>query len=514
MKGLPIGIQDFLELRRGGFIYIDKTRYIHKLVTEGKYYFLSRPRRFGKSLLISTIKELFQGNHDLFKDLWIEDRWNWGKANPVLHIPFSSLDYKENDLGAELQKHIQQMAAAHAVSLRDDSLKNQFRELLEKLSKKKGRVVLLIDEYDKPIIDYISHEIGRAKENQQTLKNFYSVIKDSDPYLRLVFITGVSKFSRVSIFSDLNNLYDITMSEDYVSMLGYTQEELEYYFSTYLDFFCRTKNYTREDALRQIQKWYDGYSWDGEIFVYNPFSILLFFRDRRFANYWFKTATPTFLIDIIRKEKYYDFDGIQVGETAFDSFDIERLNIEGLLFQTGYLTIKKYDRETRLYTLGYPNQEVKESMLEYLVDAFSQVPHPQVRSYSVEVVRALKVEDFEKVKNIFNALLYALPHHLHQDSESFYHAIIHLFFNYMGLDVHSEVNTARGRADALLELDDKVYCFEFKLNRSATEALRQIKERGYLNRYRNSNKKLIAIGINFSTDLREIDDFKVEVQTP
>ncbi len=508
MQKLPIGIQDFSELRKGGFIYVDKTPSIQRLVTGGKYYFLSRPRRFGKSLLISTLKELFSGKKDLFKDLWIEDKWDWNTCNPILHIPFANLDYKTNGLEKELQKHIQQLALSHGINLSDDSLKNQFKELLKKLSKKSGQVVLLIDEYDKPIIDYLGKEVAQAKAHQKILKNFYSVIKDSDPYLRLVFITGVSKFSRVSIFSDLNNLNDITMTPRHATLVGYTQEELEHYFKAYFPFLSDQTGI--DDILPAIKKWYNGYSWDGRQFVYNPFSILLLCYNGTFSNFWFKTATPTFLVDLIRKEKYYDFDGIELGETAFDSFDIERLDIAALLFQTGYLTVKKYDPKFRLYTLGYPNQEVRESMLEYLIDAFSQIPHPQVRSYAVTVLKALQNEEFEKIKETFNTLLYKLPHQLHQDTEAFYHAIIHLFFTYLGIDIRSEVNTARGRADALVELEDKIYCFEFKLNKSAQEALEQIKERGYLDKYRSSGKKLIAIGINFSTEKREVDEMFVE----
>ena len=510
MKKLPVGIQSFSELREGGYLYVDKTEHIHELVAGGKYYFLSRPRRFGKSLLVSTMQELFSGNRKLFEGLWIENEWDWGKTNPILHIPFSSLGYKELGLEQALHRHLDKVIEDKGFDVEEESLSQKFEELLKIFSETDGQVVLLIDEYDKPIIDFLGEEVEQAKINQQVLKNFYSVIKDSDPYLRLVFITGVSKFSRVSIFSDLNNLYDITMSENYSSMLGYTQEELENYFEAHLNFFCQKKNYSREEALEEIQRWYNGYSWDGEVFVYNPFSILLFFQDRRFMNFWFKTATPTFLLKLIRQEAYYDFDGIKVGETAFDSFDLEHLNIEALLFQTGYLTIKEYDAKRRLYTLGYPNQEVKESMLEYLIDAFSNVPHTQVRAYALDVADALEEENMEKVKEVFNILFRSLPYQLHQKTERFYHAVIHLFFKYIGLDVQSEVSTARGSADSIVVFGDKVYCFEFKLDRSAGEALEQIKKKGYVDAYLHTGKKIILVGVNFSSEKREIDEWKVE----
>ncbi len=508
MQKLPIGIQDFSELRTGGYLYVDKTKDIHNLVTSGKYYFLSRPRRFGKSLLVSTMKELFSGNRELFQGLWIEDQWDWSETNPVLHIPFSSLDYKINGLYEELQQYIQDAAREHEIELRPDSLKNQFEELLRKLATKENRVVLLIDEYDKPLIDYLGKEIEQAKENREILKNFYSIIKDSDPHLRLVFITGVSKFSKVSIFSDLNNLNDITLHKRYSTMLGYTQEELEANFAEHIKALAEEEGLS--NVLPKIKEWYNGYSWDARNFVYNPFSILLLFDNLRFANHWFKTATPTFLIDLIRKQEFYELDGMLVGDSMFDSFDLENLQLAALLFQTGYLTIKHYDRDRMLYTLGYPNFEVRKSMLEYLIDVFSKLPHPEVRAYVYEVADALRKKDLKKVEEIFNILLRSLPYQLYEERERLYHIIIHLFFKYMALDVHSEVNTSRGRADALVELEDKIYCFEFKYNQSPEEALAQIKEKGYLDKYQSSGKELIAVGVNFSPEKREVEEFAVE----
>ena len=513
MQKLPIGIQDFSKIRKEGYLYVDKTRLIYQLASQSGYYFLSRPRRFGKSLLVSTMKELFSGSRELFKDLWIEDHWDWEKTNPVIHIPFASLDYHMNGLYVELQKYIQEVARSHDISLQDDSLKNQFEELLRKLAQAKGQVVLLIDEYDKPIIDYLGKEIARAQENQQILKNFYSGIKDSDPSLRMVFITGVSKFSRVSIFSDLNNLRDITMSRKYSSMLGYTEEELEHYFEECIKQLAENEDLSEKETLEEIKKWYNGYSWDGKQFVYNPFSILLLCEEERFSNYWFATATPSFLIDLIKEKQYYDFDGLKVGEAFFEAFQISKdIPTGALLFQTGYLTVKKYDSKTRLYTLGYPNREVKESMLEYLLGAFAKL-EPGFGNEPVQNARrALQTEDFELLKNTLNRILYNLPHQLYEDKERVYHLLIHIFFDYIGIDLHSdEVNTARGRADVLVELEDKVYAMEFKIDQSVEEALKQIKERGYLDKYRSSGKKLIALGINFSTEKREVEEFAEEV---
>ncbi len=511
MQKLPIGIQDFRKLRSGGYLYVDKTEAIYRLTQEAGYYFLSRPRRFGKSLLVSTMKELFSGNRELFTGLWIEDRWNWSETNPVLHIPFSSIGYKSLGLERALHEFLDDVSQEHDLGVEEEALEKKFSEVLERLSAKHSRVVLLIDEYDKPIIDYLGKEIEQAKANREVLRKFYSILKDSDPHLRLVFITGVSKFSKVSIFSDLNNLDDLTI-QDYRSntLLGYTQEELEHFFSEHIAQTAATQGIAEDELLEQIKNWYNGYSWNGADFVYNPFSMLNFFQKRVFMNHWFKTATPTFLVDLLRKQEFYELDGMQVSETTFDSFDLENLQLEALLFQTGYLTIKAYEARRRLYTLGYPNLEVRESMMDYLLNAFSQVPATQVRAYVYEVADALRKKDLKKVEEVFNILLRSLPYQLYEGHERLYHIIIHLFFKYMALDVHSEVNTSRGRADALVELEDKIYCFEFKYDKSPEEALAQIKEKGYLDRYQSSGKELIAVGVNFSPEKREVEEFAVE----
>ena len=511
MQKLPVGIQNFSELRKGGGLYVDKTRYIYDLVAGGKYYFLSRPRRFGKSLLVDTLKELFSGNRALFKDLWIESHWNWERKNPILHIPFSSIGYKELGLERALHRYLDKIIAEKGFDIQEESLSQKFEEVLKAFAKTEGQVVLLIDEYDKPIIDYLGKEIARAQENQQVLKNFYSIIKDSDPSLRLVFITGVSKFSKVSIFSDLNNLNDITLHRTYAGMLGYTQEELEHYFDRRIKKLAEDQGVHVEQILQKIRKWYNGYSWDGKTFVYNPFSILLLFDNMNFSTFWFRTATPTFLIDLIKERLFYDFDGMEVGESFFDAFQIgKEIPLGTLLFQTGYLTIKNFLPEWELYTVGYPNYEVKKSMLEYLLSAFADFQPGLGTKPVLEAYRALQQENLERLKELLNDLLYGIPWQLHEKTERFYHLVLHVFFDYIGLNVHSEMNTSRGRADAVVEFDDKVYCLEFKLDRTAEEALRQIKERGCLEKYRSSGKKLIAVGINFSSEKREIDDMLVE----
>ncbi len=512
MKKLPIGIQDFRKLRERGYLYVDKTKEIYRLSAQAGYYFLSRPRRFGKSMLVSTLKELYSGSRELFEGLWIEDKWDWSKQYSILHIPFSSLGYKELGLERALHRHLDKIIDEHDLGVQEESLSQKFEEVLKSLSKGNQQVVLLIDEYDKPIIDYLGKKIDQAVENQQILKNFYSIIKDADPWLHLVFITGVSKFSKVSIFSDLNNLNDITLHPAYAEIAGYTQMELEAYFAGYIKELAEKHRYDKAEALEKIKNWYNGYSWDAQTFVYNPFSILLLFDSMTFATHWFRTATPTFLIDLIKEKAFYDYDGMEVSEAFFDAFEISKdIQLGTLLFQTGYLTIKKYNPDWQLYTVGYPNYEVKKSMLEYLLSAFANFETGLGAKPVMEAYLALKQEDIEKLKEILNDLLYNIPYHLHEKTERFYHLVLHVFFDYIGLNVRSEMNTSRGRADAVVELDDKVYCLEFKLDRSAEEALEQIKERAYLDKYRSSGKKLIAIGINFSSEKREIDGVKVSV---
>ncbi len=370
MKKFPVGIQNFRKLRENDLLYIDKTEDIYRLVESGNYFFLSRPRRFGKSLLVSTLEYLFLGKKEYFKGLWIEDKWNWNKTYPILHFKFSLLDYQNHGLEKALLMYVLQEADKLKVVLSKTTLKSCFAELLYKLYEKGEQVVILIDEYDKPLIDYLGVDEEKALEHQGILKNFYSVLKDSDLYIQFLFITGVSKFSKVGVFSDLNNLDDITLDPQHSNALGYTQEELEHYFNPYILKICQEKALNKEQFMAKIKQWYNGYSWDGENYVYNPFSILSFFRKHgTFQNFWFKSGTPTFLINLLDKHLYYDFDGEEVGMIAFDNYDIKRLEILPLLFQTGYLTIK--ERKRNIYKLGYPNLEVKESMLQHLIGAFS-----------------------------------------------------------------------------------------------------------------------------------------------
>lgn len=369
MKKLPLSIQTFSKLIEGNYLYVDKTQHIYNLFAEGgQYYFLSRPRRFGKSLLISTLAEIFSGNKELFKGLWIYDKIDWIK-HPVIHMDLSKMDFESpTKLKDSIKQFLNGTASSYGLTLDEGkTYKRSFVELIEKLSSL-GKVVILVDEYDKPITEYLeARQIEKAKNIRKVLKNFFGVIKGSDAFLKFVFITGVSKFSRVSIFSDLNNLRDITLSEQFSLIVGYTEAELIYYFDSYLDQLAEKLGLIKKQLADEIKHWYNGYSWDGENFVYNPFSMLNLFAEKHFRNFWFTSGTPTFLIQLIRSKKreIRDFENLTVGNYTFDSYDIENLDIVALLFQTGYLTVKRITIENNeeAYHLSYPNKEVRDSFL-------------------------------------------------------------------------------------------------------------------------------------------------------
>ncbi|TAF26384.1 MAG: AAA family ATPase [Runella slithyformis] len=497
----PVGIQDFGEIRNNGYLYVDKTQFVYALTTQGKYYFLSRPRRFGKSLLISTLECLFLAKKELFKGLFIEDKWDWTQIYPIIRISFSNIGHKYLGLETAIDRRLEEIARTYEITFSTQTIDQKFKELIETLSNTRGKVVVLIDEYDKPIIDYLGENTEKAIENRDVMKVFYSVLKDADPYLKLVFITGVSKFSRVSIFSDLNNLDDITIDYRFAGCCGITEQELDDNFKEEMKVFDK----------QDIKSWYNGYSWDLSVSVYNPFSLLNFFNKKKFNNFWFETGTPTFLIKLSKQFHLYDFEDKETNLAHLSSYDIERLELIPLMFQTGYLTFKTYDEEGDMYTLGFPNKEVKKSYLEVLLNAVLEYPPEQGIVLVNEMRKALLVGDINKLERILNSLFKSLPYELWQrENEHFYHAIIHLTFTLLGVYVQSEVQTSDGRMDALIRLKDYIYCIEFKLDESAQKAIEQIKEKGYLTPFAHQNQKRIAIGINFSTEKKKVEELKWE----
>ena len=514
-KFLPIGVQYFDKMQEGNYIYVDKTEHIFRLAERiGAPYFLSRPRRFGKSLIVSILKELFSGRKDLFKGLWIEDRWDWSKTNPVIHFSFDRMNYKKDGLETVIESRVNTIAKDYEIELTEDYDATDFGQLIEKLSEKEGDVVILIDEYDKPIIDYLeSDQYPKAKENQKIMKSFYSVLKPLSNHIRLLFITGVSKFSKVSIFSDLNHLDDLTLHPDYATLMGYTQEELESYFEDYLDKAANKFKVNKAFLLDKMRLWYNGYSWDGENKVYNPFCVLRFLSNLRFDNYWFATGTPSFLLGQMKRHNNFAVESTEIRSRKLDKYTIENIDLVPLLFQTGYLTIKSMNLLEAKMVLDYPNLEVRESMYHFMIDGITS--STSIVGTSQDTVETLTEAfldaDLDKIRAGLNTLLASLPSEVYdKKSEGLYHGLIHLAFQLLGLSIKSEVHSSAGRADSLVETSDHVFIFEFKFNRTAKEALKQIKDNKYASPYLDGDKKIIAIGVNFVTKDKEIQGWEVE----
>ena len=509
MRKYPIGLQSFKEIITGGYVYVDKTALIHQLVSAGKYYFLSRPRRFGKSLLVSTLQALYEGKEELFSGLFIADKWDWSQTNPVIVVYFNQMSLRDVGLKASLLTTLKHEAERHQITLQDEGVGFMFQELIQKLHAKTDRkVVVLIDEYDKPIVDYLE-EIDIAEANRNILKSFYGILKPADEHLELVLLTGVSKFAKVSVFSDLNNLRDISLDEDYADIVGFTQLELETNFESEIKGFAQEKSITKDSFLLEIKRWYNGYSWGGRNTVYNPFSLLNFFSNKgSFRNFWFSTGTPTWLVRQLYNKNLFEFENVEATDFSLNSFDLTNLQPITLLFQTGYLTIKSYNAEDMVYVLDYPNQEVRFSLQQHLLSTYRQNEGEEVVPYILRFRNALRENDLETAIKTINVVFSTIPYDLWQkENEHFYHALIHLIFRLLGVYVQSEVHTARGRCDALVQTDKYIYAFEFKIDKTAQEALEQIYDKGYLTPYAQSGKQRIAVGINFSTQLKAVENW-------
>ena len=509
MKALPIGIQEFLKLREGGFLYVDKTEFIYNLINSASYYFLSRPRRFGKSLLLNTIKEIFNGNRYLFEGLWIYDKIKWEEF-PVIKISFSSVDYYNLGLDAAIDKMLVKISKEYGIELEESSFSSKFEELIRKLSTDK-KVIILIDEYDKPIIDYID-DIPQADENRKILKSFYSVIKDSDNYIRFFFVTGVSKFSKVSIFSDLNNLNDITLDENYSVITGYTQEELEYYFPEYINSVEEKYKGIFADIISEIKKWYNGYSWDGINFVYNPFSILNFFAKRAFRDYWFSTGTPTFLMKMIKEKRYtaFDIEKKTIFENELNKYEITNISLVPLLFQTGYLTIKNYNSLRQIIILDYPNREVERSFIIHLLAELNDGQIDKASSTLVQLIETLDNNEIEKFIELINIVFKGISYIITDYKERYFHSVFYLIVKLIGFTIESEVMTIDGRIDTVITTDKYIYIIEFKAGQDAKTAMVQIKEKEYHKKYLAEGKHITLMGINFNIDSKRIDDYLIE----
>jgi hypothetical protein len=512
MKKLPIGIQNFEKLRTENYYYVDKTPFIKNLVEGGSYYFLSRPRRFGKSLFINTLKHAFSGNKPLFEGLYLEKNWDWNIKHPVIHISFGAGFFRTlEELKINLNDLLLSNASLYNLRLKHDFPNLAFKHLVQDLYQTHHqKVVVLIDEYDKPILDNLT-KLDIAQEIREELKNLYSVIKDSDEYLKFAFLTGVSKFSKVSIFSGLNNLIDITLDPQFGTLCGYTENELLETFQDRLEGM----------NLEEVREWYNGYSWLSEK-VYNPFDILLFLREKRFQPYWFETGTPSFLIQLMQEKKYPlpSLENLKASELLLGSFEIEKIPVETLLFQTGYLTIKQslqYE-DKRVYQLSYPNKEVKMSLMDSVLNDFVQNTSEKENT-ELKLIDILNQNQIEKLKSIFHGFFASIPYEWYTKNnlaayEGFYASLVYAYFAASGLNCVVEESTSKGRLDMGVFYKNRCYLFEFKVVELEPEgkALEQIKKKKYDEKYREKYEEIYLIGIEFSAKEKNVVLFEWEKQ--
>ena len=509
-KKLPIGIQSFRVLREENSYYVDKTPLIRTLLDNGRHYFLSRPRRFGKSLFLDTLKELFEGNEKLFVGLAVHDQWDWAVKYPVLRFSFGSKNFRTTqDLVDSLHTQLTFLEEQWGITPKFADAGGRFADLIIQSEKKAQLpVVVLIDEYDKPILDALEYS-DVAKANRDFLRGFYSIIKDYDAHIRFSFLTGVSKFSKVSLFSGLNNLYDITLSPEFSTICGYTDQDIDTVFAAELAGLDR----------EAIKTWYNGYNWLG-IGVYNPFDILQLFRSREFRNYWFETGTPTFLVNLLtsRHVPSVKLDNMLSSSAMLSSFDVDDIATEALLFQTGYLTIHAQERlgGQIFYSLGYPNQEVYQSLNESLLSVMVQDRSAQAQQ-TARLYKTLLSKDLVALKDLFHAFFASIPYQWYTKNdmanyEGYYASIFYSYFAALGLNVMVEDSTNHGRIDMTLQFNHCVYIFEFKVVELAPKgkAMQQLKDKAYADKYRVLNQPIYLIGVEFAKTERNIVGFEVE----
>ena len=515
MRKLPIGIQTFEEIRKESYLYVDKTAMVYQLANVGKPYFLSRPRRFGKSLLISTFEAYFQGRKDLFEGLAITNLETEWERYPVLHLDLNAKKYEtSDDLAAMLNQYLEKWEQKYGNEKRNRSSEERFAYIIEQAYIQTGKqVVVLIDEYDKPLLQAILDE-PLLEEYRRTLKAFYGVLKSADRYLRFVFLTGVTKFAQVSVFSDLNQLNDISMDYAYNSLCGITKEELSSNFVPEIKNLGEFLGLTFEEIVDRLEKQYDGYHFceDTTVGLFNPFSVLNALQKLKLGNYWFQTGTPTYLVDLL-KQSDYDLrlliNGIETTNSAFSEYRAEANNPLPMIYQSGYLTIKHYDKEVDLYTLKFPNDEVCYGFLNFLVPYYTNVSDDETGFHIAKFIRELRSGDIDAFMERLKVFFAGMPYELSENTERHYQAIFYVVFTLMGQFVETEVRSARGRADAVVKTKDFIFVFEFKLNGTAEEALKQIDEKGYLIPYTLDGRKLVKVGVNFSKEKRNIDCYVI-----
>ncbi|MEM7402895.1 MAG: AAA family ATPase [Myxococcota bacterium] len=494
IQPLPVGLAEFTDLMQGGFVYVDKTQQIYQLLRVAKRpYFLARPRRFGKSLLISTLEALFQGRRELFEGLWMEQHspWDWSQQHPVIRLDMSLIaNATPQELKQGLCHAVRRAAAYNRIELGPGDMPNLLLgRLIEQLARD-NQVVVLIDAYDKPLIDHLGgrtsaqheRELDIAYANRDLLKSFFAVLKGLGGYLRLVFVTGVSKFARTSIFSDLNNLTDLTLDRSCADLAGYTQQELETNFVPHLQHLAAERQQSVQQLLDDIRQWYNGFRFSSaDLRVYNPFSTLLLLQQKEFRAHWFATGTPSFLTKLVKHSEELQpntFSGVAVSQSAFESYELDQLHehLLPLMVQTGYLTITHYNSDRGIYRVDFPNQEVRQGFLESLMEAYSYLPKGRAMTDLDRLTEALQHNDLPSFFVALRAILAGVPYHLHISLERYYQTVFYLIYQLLGYSVHTEVCTNVGRIDAVIDLDTHTYVFEFKLQQGQPTPQQQLLE--------------------------------------
>lgn len=508
---MPIGIQSFEKLRKENYLYVDKTALVYRIASAGNPCFLSRPRRFGKSLLLSTFEAYFEGKRELFEGLAIdtlETAWN---VHPVFHLDLNARNYESlADLHAMLNQHLEKWEARYGDEKKDRAPEERFAYIIEQACRKTGRgVVVLIDEYDKPLLRSF-HDDELQRKFRNALTAFYTVLKSADRYLRLVFITGVTKFAQMSVFSELNQLNDISMDYDYAALCGMTCTEIEANFPTEIQTLATRTESSCEETMKKLTALYDGYHFTQEVEkdgIYNPFSVLSAFSKMRFGNYWFSSGTPSFLVNMLKETDYdlRDLDGIEVSSAALINYRANSREPVPMIYQSGYLTIKGYDERFQIYTLGYPNEEVRYGFLNFALPFYTPIDGEEGNFYIGKFTHELETGNVESFLTRLRAFFADIPYELNAKTERHYQVVFYLVFKLLGQFTEAEVRSTRGRADAVVKTADYIYVFEFKLDGTAEKALAQIDDKGYLIPYTADGRQLVKVGVSFSATDRNLD---------
>ena len=513
---IPIGIQTFDKIIEGGYIYVDKTEYIYDIAHKYNYVFLSRPRRFGKSLLSSTFQAYFSGRKDLFNNLKAGNLEKVWKQHPVLYFDMSTAKHMtEALLLEEMDKKLYEYEQTYGRGVKYVNINKRLEGLVHRATEQTGeKAVIIIDEYDAPLLDVINDR-EQIQPMRQIMRNFYSPIKSLDPYLRFVFITGINKFAQLSIFSELNNLKNISMLPEYSAICGISQSELEHNFDFQIKSLSEAEGISIEKTFDLLKENYDGYHFcEGSEDIYNPFSLLNAFADKQFKSYWFETATPTYLLDRLDRKPIDEREFDKMENISANEFNVSPEVTDNpipLLYQTGYLTIKSYDKETESYTLGYPNKEVRNGFLNSLLARYNN-QDPASASFVIRFNAALRKGNVEEALSRMQSFLAAMPNDLENKTEKHYQTIIYLIFSLLGYYIRTEEKSAIGRADAVCWTDNSIYVFEFKVDSSAETALKQIDDKGYMIPFRfEDGKRLVKVGVNISTVSRTLEDWKIDV---